>query len=291
MLFEDSYLSLPLLYCMKLLRFFNTLNIDTALGAASFVYMVSYIRNEQVDLFVYLALIMGVLSIYNLDHLVDAFRLNASAKSYRHSFYQQYFKSLLLWQAFLLSAGLWVLFQLSPLIVFWGGFMSIAIGAYFLIIFNARFHNYMLREIVVALGYTISVAVIPFAGFLISSTINFYFLFLIIFLVALTNLWVFALFDVENDEKQNHHSIARGVEVKRLIKMTRTLILLALIIIIAYTIHQQYWLLGAVFIGVEISYLAILHFKYYLKKNEYYRLFGELVLVLPGLILWLSNAI
>ncbi len=276
---------------LKHLRIINTLNIDTALGAVSFVFIVSSVRKVEVDIATYLALIVSVLSIYNLDHLIDAYWLKETKSSFRHLFYQKYFKALWVWQFLVLVAGVWLLFQLPLAVIYAGIAMGAAIGLYFLIIFNTRYKNYLLREVIIAAGYTFSVAFIPFTASQSMPKLDFYGLLLIIFLIALTNLWVFAVYDYEVDKAQNHHSIAMSVANKNLAKMAGAVVGLSLIIIGMYMLYFQFWILGMSLIAVELVYLMLLTNQSFYKKNEYYRIVGELVLILPGLALLVAYAI
>ncbi|MCF6359571.1 MAG: hypothetical protein L3J29_02275 [Cyclobacteriaceae bacterium] len=276
---------------IKLARFLNTLNIDTAFGAVSFVFIGSSIRNVETDPTIYLALAISVLSIYNLDHLFDAYRLKASHSSFRHSFYQRHFKILVIWQLILLIAGIWIIIYLPLQIVLFGTIMCCFIGLYFFIIFKFHHKNYFLREVIVAVGYAFSVAIIPFLASEEILDMEYYGLLLVIFFVALTNLWVFALYDYELDKSQNHHSIARLVQEKRLIPMAKIMIVITMIIIIFYFGSEHYWILGGAFFIIELVYLVMLVNQRFFRKNDYYRLVGELVLVLPGFLLLATNAV
>ncbi len=274
---------------LKFVRYINTLNIDTALGAVSFVFIVSSIREVEVDKFIYLALVISVLSIYNLDHLVDAYRLKDEQSSFRHSFYKKHFKKLIFWQLVLLMVGVWILFQLPAQVMYFGVIMSFFIGLYFFVIFKYHYKKYLFREVIIAGAYTFSVAIIPFVTPDAIVATGFYELLLIIFLLALTNLLVFALYDYDVDERQKHHSIARRVTRKNIILMANIIIVIACVIIILFFTHQQNWVVGGALLTVELIYFSMLHFQPFFKKNDYYRLIGELILALPGALLFVAK--
>ena len=276
---------------LKLLRFFNTLNFDTAFGAVSFLLIISNFRTVEISLSVYLALFISVLSIYNIDHLIDALKLNDTSKTYRHSYYQKHFKRLVFWQLILSLLGIATLFYL-PLHVLWAGFsLLFIIGIYFLVIFTFTKINLILRELIVALGYTFAVAFVPFFSSSLSIDASFVGMLFVIFLIALTNLWIFSLYDIEIDNHQNHHSIARSVDTVRLQNIVRWLIIFVLIVIFAFTFFYEQWVLGASLLLVEATYLILLEKQLFFSKNELYRLIGESVLILPGIILMVFNAV
>jgi len=276
---------------LKLIRYINTLNFDTALGAVSFVFIVSSFRNITVDNCIYVALVISVLSVYNLDHLVDAYRLKDEQSSFRHSFYKKHFTKFILWQLVLLMVGVWVLFYLPSQVLYLGVIMTFFIGFYFFVIFKFHYKKYLFREVIIAGAYTFSVAIIPFASFGAIIITGSYELLLIIFLLALTNLLVFALYDYDVDERQKHHSIARRVTRKDITLMAEIIIIIACVIIMLFFTRQQNWIVGGALLIVELTYFSMLRFQSFYTRNDYYRLTGELILALPGFLFFIKDAV
>lgn len=290
---EYAYFFLKPYICstlIKLIRILNTLNIDTALGAVSIVFIASFIRNVEVDLVVYGTLFISVLFIYNLDHLVDAFRLRDAISSFRHSFYQKHFKVLLVWQGFLFATVLWLLFQLPLQVVYAGILMTFFMGIYFMLIFKFTSKNYLLREVVVALGYTFAIVAVPFANYPLSFEPKFVWFAIVLFFIALTNLWVFAIYDTEVDKNQGHHSISRRISTQKLAMLANGIIYITICLLIAYAVYVSL-VVGALLLIVEIVYFLLLKNQVYFKGNDLYRPIGEAVLILPGLVLLIQYAI
>ncbi len=276
---------------MKLIRFFNTLNFDTALGAVSFVFSIAYFLQIEMDLTIYTALFISVLSIYNIDHLIDALKLKDTPKSYRHTFYQKHFKLLMYWQAILAVVGFIVLFYL-PVLVLWAGLgLLIIITLYFWVIFNFTHINLFFREVIVAIGYTFAVAFVPFLSGEVHIKIGFIWMLVIVFLIALTNLWIFSMYDSEIDHSQNHHSIARSIKQINLQIMVRGVITLTFIAVVTFALFYEQWLLGSALFFVEVTYLLLLEKQSVFRKKEYYRIIGESILMLPGITILLYNAV
>lgn len=276
---------------INLFRFFNTLSFDTALGAISFAYIISYTQQVEIDLSIYAALFVSVLSIYNIDHLIDAGMLQNDAKSYRHSFYQNHRKLLFLWQFILTGIGFTVLFYL-PIQILWAGVSLLAlIGIYFWIIFSFSKTSWILREVIVAFGYTTAVAFLPIFEFKLEFNLSFFWLFSIIFFIALCNLWVFSLFDIEIDKSQKHHSIARSVKPLHMKNLVRATAFITVVLTVAFTFYFSSFILGGALIITVLTYLILLENHAFFSKHEYYRLIGETVLVLPGALLLVTNAI
>lgn len=276
---------------IKLIRLFNTLSFDTAFGAVSFVFIISYSQQVEINYFVYSALFISVLSIYNLDHLLDAIKLKDLPKSYRHTYYQNNRKALIIWQLLLFFIGLVILFYI-PAKVFWAGVgLLLSIGIYFWVIFSFTETNWIFREVIVAIGYTVAVVFVPIINSGFSLNLNFFWIFSIIFLIALSNLWVFSIYDIEIDHNQKHHSIAKTLKVPYLRKLVRVVLLMAILVTLGYTYYYQAWVLGGTLFFTEFMYLLLLEKTVYFNKNEYYRLVGESVLVFPGMVLLSYNAI
>lgn len=277
---------------LKLIRLLNTLSFDTAFGAASFVFVIAYSQAVTINVSIYGALIISVLLIYNMDHLLDANKLkNTSAVSYRHKFYQKHFEALVFWQFILAFVGVIMAYFLPKTVLLAGVGMALLIGVYFIFIFKSAPANYIFREVVVAIGYTAAVAIVPFVSSNIFMELSYYGIISIVFFIALSNLWVFAIYDVVVDERQNQHSIARSIEISKLFKWVRAIILFSFSLIIYYSYVSQFWVLGLSLLLVEATYFMLLLKQYLFRKGEGYRLVGEIVLVLPGFLILMYNAI
>ncbi len=282
------YLCLTL---VRLLRHLNTLSFDTALGAVSCVLVVGYALQIEINYSIYAALFISVLSIYNIDHLLDAIKLNGGAKSVRHAYYQKNSKALFFWQFILLAIGVVVIFYI-PIKIFWVGVaLLFSIAIYFLIIFRFTKTNLFLREVIVALGYTVAVCFVPIVSSDVYLSTNYFWLVAIMFLIALSNLWVFSIYDIKMDKNQKHHSMARNLNVSFMKNLVRGLVILTFLTTFGFAIYYKLWLIGSVLFFVEFIYLLLLEKQEYFHKNEKYRLVGEYILILPGAILLIYHAV
>jgi len=261
------------------------------LGAVSIALLFSYTIGVTITFSVYVALFLSVLFIYNFDHLLDALKLSEDAKSFRHSFYQNYFKSLLIWQIVLGLAGVITIYFLPLNMILAGSCMLILMGLYFWLIFGHYRNNLIYREIFVALGYTcsISLASIFSANFMFQSSYGW--LLVIVFLIAITNLWVFSIYDLAIDESENKHSIARSIKGSSFKNLIRATLYLTLILIVVFTIIFNFWAIGFSLFVVELTYLLLLEKQNSFYQEELYRLIGEAVLLFPALVIIIKYAI
>jgi 4-hydroxybenzoate polyprenyltransferase len=267
------------------------LSFDTAIGAVLFTYIFGEVLQLGISEYVYMALFISVLCIYNTDHLLDAISLKASTKSYRHAFYQRHLKVLVLWQLFLMITGLIVVYHLPVRVFLWGLLLLIVVGVYFWVIFRFKHHRLILREVVVGLGYVVAVGILPFVGDQFHLNLELGALLGIVFLIALLNLWIFSLYDIGVDSSQNHHSIAREIGRSSLIRLVRIVLGIAFILTIIYAVYSSFWWVSVGLLVIEISYLILLEKPAFFKTNEGYRLIGEMVLFVPGVAQICADAI
>lgn len=275
---------------IKLFRFLNTLSLDTALGAVAISYLIGIAGNGVSGWATYSALFISVVAIYNFDHLIDALMLNQEGDTFRHAFYQRHFIPLVYWQLLLVIIGAFIVFKLPYVIVLAGVGMLAVIGLYFWLILRALQNNLVYREVLVALGYTLAV-VLPSLFSNPTLSLHFIWVILLVFLIALTNLWVFSIYDLPIDLKEKRHSIARSLQDTKLIFLTRLLILSTLLLIIGYGTFVSDWVLAAILILIEVVYWWLLEKKSWFIKGELYRLIGEAILILPGITFFIDSVL
>ena len=252
--------------------------------------MVSGTMQVSLPIPILFALFLSVLSIYNLDHLLDARKLNTEARSYRHAFYQQHIQAMVSWQVVLALVSIPLLFYLPLKVLYAGGALVVVIGLYFTIIFKQGFSMFMLRELAVALGYTLAVAVVPFAQ--VGFCLNYPHILLIIniALVAITNIWLFAYFDSDIDLYQQQASITRKIGAIQLHFWIKGLLWVT-VLSIAWYLWVSRTLAGVGLLFVELVYVVLFFKNAFFKPKEFYRLFGEFALLIPGALYLLYYAI
>ena len=229
----------------KQFRFFNTLNFDTALGAVAIASFVSSVSGHPVVWSSYVALLLSVLAIYNFDHLIDALMLKEDALTFRHSFYQRHFIALIYWQLFLVISGAVMVMFLPAQVLLAGIGMIFLMSIYFWLILKALKNNLIYREIFVALGYTMAVSIVPVFSTSIF-TPRLFGVVTIIFLIALSNLWVFAIYELEIDNTEHRHSIAKSISKRGFRNLTRVLIFVTVALIGVFSFYFSFWFAGRI---------------------------------------------
>lgn len=247
--------------------------------------LISHSNSSDTSLYAYAALFISVLAIYNFDHLLDALMTSEDAKTFRHHFYQQHFILLIFWQLILLLVGVFIILYLPVKIFLAGVAMICLMVIYFWLIFKSLKNNLIYRELFVAFGYTLAVALAPVFSEKATINAHFFHMLVIVYLIVLTNLYVFSIYEMDIDMEENRHSIARSIKKPQMLNLSRALIMISFGVIAGYTLLYGVWMLGVTLVAVQLIYWLILEKQHVFAKNELYRLIGEFILILPGIAL------
>lgn len=280
----------PGLKNLKLYQLLNILSIDVVIGSILSGAFVVRVLNVSPNWAWWIVLPMSVWVIYTLDHILDALKLKSNSHSLRHRFHYVYLKPLLFFLVFvtMIIIAIVILFLEKEIIIF--GLLTVLISGSYLItvyILKDMKSNFLQKEIFVACIYTVGIWGGP-----ISLSNNFHLsellLMIVFFLTALIDILIFSLYELESDKLDNHNTFPLKYGQKLTIKM----ILLMSLIVFGICIYQFVVLpFGIQSAGFKIIMLTVfvlmilLSFREWFVQNNYYRIIGELVFWLPGLLL------
>lgn len=190
------------------------LSIDVALGALSGGVLASAFLGVRMPAGWYVILPLSVWVVYTWDHLLDAYRLGATASTPRHQFHYRHFRSLLV------ATGLGAL--LAVALAAWtlgrsGLAFGLAMGAFSLIHFlvvravGSRTSPWLVKELGVAIVYCVGIWGLPALHSGEPFGPSLWFAFGQFFLLAVVNLLEFSLFERRVDEADGHSSFVRAV--------------------------------------------------------------------------------
>lgn len=276
---------------IKKLQYFyyyiRLLSIDIVLGVlAGGIYAVK-IFNISVPLVFWLLLPATVWFIYIADHLTDGLKAAFKPVSAKYRFYLVHAKTFLYTLLFIF------LFNIVLFIVYLGHYLRIfGVVAAFLVLIYFAVHNlsgknnryFMQKEILIALVYTFGIFGAPLW---ISGKIEPWQVLILTgyMAMALANVLICSLYDVEADKAMNQSSMAtrKGTRLTRLA--------IALVLICSYIIS---FLMAAIF---HYYFYAILHFSISsiflllllipskVPDNELYGIITDAAFFLPALVL------
>lgn len=237
-------------------------------------------------------LAISVWIIYTTDHLIDAWQLRGKSAIARHRFHHTYFRLFIVSIVFLSFGNLFMISALSDIrIVVFGAGLAIIVFAYFTALFlKNNFRIPMPKELIVAFVF---VAGIWFAPILLTNQSVDFLTVMILFLflgLAFCEGAMVSFFEYKQDSIDLHTSFAVQYGKENSRSMIQILLFILLIINLSLFLFMRD--------DVEVAGLAILLFmnlillftvRYpaFFNKNGLYRIVGDLVFFLPGLLYWL----
>lgn len=269
-----------------MVRLIRHLSIDVALGAAVMMAFTAKVFDVEVEGIYYFLLSLITWLIYTTDHLMDARNIPHEASTPRHRFHQVHYKPIL-------SAAIIGLFLFISLIPRETGelLFRLALGLagmvllYFLSLIWARKtkFRYVLKEVFIALCYTLGVALVPtFLAWPLEIP-EFIFL-LLIFLLALANLFIFSVREMKVDFQDENPSAIRFMGLKTL-KLILQIVLWLQLSGSLYLFWKHAIAEGAVLLGMNLILMLLCYSPERFAKNETYRLMGDGIFLLPAI--WL----
>jgi hypothetical protein len=266
---------------LRVYRLINVLSIDVALGSAFSALFFGDILNVNILPYGLLALALTVWIIYTADHLRDARNIGKKASSDRHYFHQRNFKTLSACLLIAIVADIVLLFFIRKPVFVGGLFLAVLVAFY--LVLQGRM--YYLKELVVALLYTLGVLLPSLAVTENHISVMHVGLFVQFFLIAFLNLLIFSFFDADNDRQDNLSSFVTRFgksAAKNLISgLFMILILINLIQLFTGGYDRIPFLILLV---MALVLLGIFSFSRFFRQSEFYRMLGDAVFFLPILI-------
>lgn len=273
--------------------FVNNYSLFVALGAVStsFFFLNYY---QQPISFVFLWL-MGTTTwaIFTADHILDAEHLREKAITARHKAHFKY-KTILTYLVALIigSNAFLVWINRYELFVMKGALLGVLMVMYLVFIkFKQSKHLIILsKEILVAVGATIGMCILP--GFIspITWTFPHFLLITIFFLINLANILTFSRFDLKSDIDNNMTSLVYRLGYTQSSRIIFNLLNICFLLgaIWMFSFVGFYKVKGALALVLMLNILAIINLKYYaFKEKEYYRFWGDFIYLIPGISVFL----
>lgn len=237
---------------------------------------------------VYACLGGAVWLVYTIDHLLDAKQIDEKAVSSRHQFHRDYFALIIrLWIAVLVATLIITIFWL-PLITIKFGLVAVGLVIIHLVLvklLGTKLSILVQKEFGVAMAYAVGVVVGPLslAGELSEAFIYFTSQ---VFLLAFINLLEFSYFDKRIDQLQGQVSLSLVLGRKKLRNIIGFLLLVNLIVmqVSIYKFPSFERVYGVLWLAWLVLLVIMLFPKKFI-RNEYYRVFGDMVFLFPILLL------
>ncbi|MBL6449920.1 hypothetical protein JMN32_26645 [Fulvivirga sp. 29W222] len=268
-----------------LYRYLNILSLDVVAGACiCAMFLADFL---QADLHWAAVTLLGacVWLIYTFDHLTDARSISHIASTERHRFHQQHFTRLSIACVLMLIVSAFLLFMIPPQTLVWGAALSSLVLGYFLLLYLLKLKSSYHKEITIAILYATGI-LLPALS--ISSDYSLWIVsmvFIQFVMLAFTNLVVFAVYEVDSDERDSSPSIVRILGVHRTNILLRVIVIFqALLCFILLNVDHLH-ALELVMMTMIALLGSIVFFRRFYYRATLYRIVGDAVFLLPLLTL------
>jgi len=234
------------------IHIYRYLNIDVVAGTLSGLYFASRLLGVTISGNVYLLLALAVYLIYLLDHLYDAIQ-GGKGETARDQFYQKNWKFFVISGIALLVTCIILMFTIPPDVRTTGLIISALCLVYFTGIYYAGHKKWFLKEILIALIYTLAIWSIPVMKaetyplkFLLPVIIPYY-------LLVLINVLIYSYFQYDKDRLAKKNSIVQILDKKR----SKNLILVLCTSVIMLLIPANFFFEGIISRGIVLLYFIM----------------------------------
>ena len=259
-------------------RFINLLSADVAVGAAIGAAFFAHVLS--VDLFTQAYIVLGltVWIIYTSDHLLDAWFLDKPASTPRHLLHQRHFRLLAFMVVIALLADVGLVLLIRKQLMVPGIVMSLMCTAY--LILN-RWLRYV-KEVVGTLLYSAGV-MLPAIALNSVPTADQKILIAQFVLIVFINMLLFARMSYATDlsDRQNSLFTTLGPRASDWL-IAGSFVVLAVVMLLPSA--TDVWI-KAVMAMMALTLLVIFLFPAFFRLEERYRLLGDSIFLLPGLVL------
>lgn len=267
-------------------KFLQLISIDVAIGSVILSISIAHVLGVWVPWQVFLALYLSVWMIYTFDHLLDARKVNGMPSMDRHVFHKE--NGLMLFYILLVTAmsSLSLLFFIPSQILLFGAITAGVVGGYFILTWWLKV--FVAKELLIAILYGIGVCLAPFALSEELSYLNIIIL-LEVILLAFTNLLLFSYFEEKNDRRDGYHSWVTIFGASRTVVYIRCVFIIGVLTALTsgflFMEHPSILVFQGLLLVMWAMLIMIFSFKNHLVENERYRFFGDIIFMLPGLVL------
>jgi len=271
-------------------RILQILSLDVVIGAIATAAMAAELLQLTMPWSWWAGLPLAVWVFYTGDHLLDAYRLGKQAHTPRHLFHAKHFIPVFITWCIALVTGSLIAFFYMPLELIYAGLGIGTLGIIHLtlsIVLRNTISVWIQKETGVGLIYTLGIWTGP--ALLASEPVPLtYFLTAIqYFFLALINLLIFSLFELEIDRRDGHTSFVQAIGPARTRRLISGFSILIIIISLGIlnTPDTGLWIYSQVITLLILLLLwLIVCFSGWFGKTERYRILGDAVFWLPGII-------
>ncbi|MEM9324842.1 MAG: hypothetical protein AAGA85_04275 [Bacteroidota bacterium] len=258
---------------MAVLKKIRWLSVHIALGAICVLYFVDRLQQLGLPTAIYICLFAAVWTIYLVDHKLDARKEGlATPRRHFHRASRRLIDGLILFN--LIIGLLAMAFIPRPVVL--GGLFLAGLSLVYLR-FAGQLGSWRVKELLTALCYGAGVMLAPlyygpfWPTLILTSQLA---------VLALANLLLFSMFEKDADEAEGFSSWVTEMGSRRSEHLLRILLALTIVSAIAFMV-TLYWRFQLFMLVASLILFFISFKRDYFGQRERYRVFGDLVFILP----------
>lgn len=273
---------------LKVYKYLNILSIDVVAGACICSLFIAEFLDVAMHWTTIMLLGLSVWLIYTFDHLNDAKNIPHEASTPRHRFHQVHFRKLA-WTCiagFALAAFL--VFRIPTATVVWGAGLSCFVLGYFLLLFLLKLKSSYHKELMIAVLYASGIMLGPLSIYDESIDGKALIVFGQFMLLAFTNLLMFAVYEVDTDERDKSPSLVRVTGIDSATILLKALIAIQIIGATFLSGQTGFFNLELVLVIMIMVLGCIVFLRKFFAEADLYRVIGDAVFLFPlvGLLLY-----
>jgi hypothetical protein len=277
---------------LSVVDFLNSFSVPVVLGSVSTSLFFARFFHADLPWVFYYLLGSTVWVIYTIDHVLDGQKTQMNSASLRHRIHYRYRTSLGLVSTLLIVANALIATRyLTVEGVFNGLPLALFVVVYFLTVHVKAFEKpFWWKEVFTAIGVTWGMAILPGLSGDLSFSISNVMLMLIFTCINFSNLLIFSYFDKSKDHRDGVISSAIAIPKEQ----NKALINNVLITAFALLCFWVFLIQNVQKLAVSMSFLMMINVlgmivlqESRFKKNNLYRLWGDLIYLIPGIIWFL----
>jgi 4-hydroxybenzoate polyprenyltransferase len=211
----------------------------------------------------------------------------------RHKFHQKHFVVIgTIWIIVALLTAYFVIKTLYPLTIYLGLAIGFLVMLHFILLnlITTKVSPFIQKEIGIAFIYTVGIALPALSLSPFGLTFPVFLMLIQVFLLASVNLIEFSLFEVNEDAVEGQTSIVRAFGIKKTEVIIKGLLILNFIIsMINAVFHPSFEIIvsESLLLVMNFALLFIFWKQDLFRNNENYRVLGDFIFILPGLLYFL----
>lgn len=267
----------------KFYQYIRAFSLDVVAGAVISARWIGNYFKADIPTYAILALGLTVWLIYTIDHLLDARKIKSKDALFRHIIHYKNAPYIFGLMAIVTMVLIFILQNLKPYLIGYGLSLGFAVFCYLIFIHFIRKKVYWGKEWFIALVYATGIC-LPTLAYIQSIPPILIYFWIQLFILASINLILFNMIEYKVDKKLGFNSFAtvKGADFSRKVIL---FLLFAFVVIwsSSFLFFKAVDLLDyqAMFILMASVLAMVLSKEVMLRQEEWYRVIGDIVFVLP----------